>query len=132
MNRDERPALRKFVFGSLPSSISFWCVLLFIALAAWKLIDLWRFTQVRPALTPLSQQLLLMGAFLLAIGTYVFFSNFFRLRAAARAETDEEKRALIVSAVDLATKMFVFGVASLAFGIGFCLVMLNKFMSLGK
>jgi putative copper export protein len=126
MSRDIRPALRKFVFGSLFSSLSFWCVALFLVLATWKLVDLWRFTQRTGVLTGSFQQLLLMAAFLLAIGTYVFFSNLFRLRKAAQAETDEEKRALIVSSVDLASKMFCFGVASLAFGFGLCLMALQK------
>jgi len=126
MSRDIRAALRKFVFGSLFSSLSFWCVALFLLLAVWKLVDLWRFTQSTDVLTGSFQQLLLMAAFLLAMGTYVFFSNLFRLRKAAQAETDEEKRALIVSGVDLALKMFYFGVASLAFGFGLCLMALRK------
>jgi len=125
MSRDIRPALRKFVFGSLFSSVSFWCVALFLLLATWKLVDLWRFTRGSGVLTGSFQQGLLMAAFLLAIGTYVFFSNLFRLRKAAREETDEEKQALIVSGVDLALKMFYFGVASLAFGFGLCVMVLR-------
>jgi hypothetical protein len=126
MSREIRPALRKFVLGSLFSSVSFWCVALFLVLAIWKLVDLWRFTQRTAVLSGSFQQLLLMAAFLLAIGTYVFFSNLFRLRKAAQAETDEERQALIVSGVDLALKMFYFGVASLAFGFGLCLMVLHK------
>jgi putative copper export protein len=125
MHKDIRPELRKFVFGSLFSSVSFWCVALFLVLAVWKLVDLWRFTQVPGVLTGSFQQWLLMAAFLLSIGTYVFFSNLFRLRKAAQAETDEEKQALIASGVDLALKMFYFGVASLAFGFGLCLMVLH-------
>ncbi|MGB8524850.1 MAG: hypothetical protein WCD43_17945 [Candidatus Acidiferrales bacterium] len=126
MNKDIRPALRKFVLGSLFSSVSFWCVALFLVLAIWKLVDLWRFTQRTHVLGGSFQQLLLMAAFLLAIGTYVFFSNLLRLRKAAQAEADEERQALIVSGVDLALKMFYFGVASLAFGFGLCLMVLHK------
>jgi hypothetical protein len=70
--------------------------------------------------------MLLVAAFLLAIGTYVFFSNLFRLRKAAQAETDEEKRALIADGVDLALKMFYFGVAGLGFGFALCLMVLHK------
>jgi putative copper export protein len=126
MSKNLRPALRKFVFGSLFSSLSFWCVALFLVLAIWKLVDLWRFTEGTGPLTGSFQQLLLMAAFLLAIGTYVFFSNLLRLRKAAQAETDEEKQELIASGVDLALKMFYFGVASLAFGFGLCLMVLHK------
>jgi hypothetical protein len=126
MSREIRPALRKFVLGSLFSSVSFWCIALFLVLAIWKLVDLWRFTQRTAVLSGSFQQLLLMAAFLLAIGTYVFFSNLFRLRKAAQAETDEDRQALIVSGVDLALKMFYFGVASLAFGFGLCLMVLHK------
>jgi hypothetical protein len=126
MSGDNRPALRKFIFGSPFSSVSFWCVALFLVLATWKLVDLWRFTERTGVLTGSFRQLLMMVAVLLAIGTYVFFSNLFRLRKAARLEMDEEKRALIVSSVDLASKMFVFGVACLAFGLGLCLIVLHK------
>jgi hypothetical protein len=126
MSEGNRPALRKFVFGSLFSSVSFWCVALFLVLATWKLVDLWRFTERTGVLSGSFQQMLIMGAFLLAIGTYVFFSNLIRLRKAARAQMDEEKRALIVSSVDLALKMFYFGVACLAFGLGLCLMVLHK------
>jgi len=126
MSKDIRPGLRKLVFGPLFSSLSFWCVALFLGLAIWKLVDLWRFTQRTGVLIGSFQQLLLLAAFLLAIGTYVFFSSLFRLRRSAREETDEEKRELIASGVDLALKMFYFGVASLAFGFGLCLIVLHK------
>lgn len=126
MTREIRPALRKFVLGSLLSSVSFWCVVLILVLATWKLVDLWRFTQRTEVLSGSFHQWLLVAAFLLSMGTYVFFSNLFRLREAAQAETDEERQALIVSGVDLALKMFYFGVAGLGFGFALCLMVLHK------
>jgi len=126
MGREIRPALRKFVLGSLLSSVSFWCVALLLIVATWKLADLWRFTQRTDVLSGSFQQWLLVAAFLLSMSTYVFFSNLFRLRREAQAETDEERRALIVSGVDLALKMYYFGVAGLSFGFGLCLMALHK------
>jgi ABC-type nickel/cobalt efflux system permease component RcnA len=126
MSRDIRPTLRKFVFGSLFSSLSFWCVALILLLAVWNLVDLWRFTQRMDVLSGSFGQMLLVGAFVLAMGSYVFFSNLFRMRNAAREETDEEKRALIVDGLDLALKMYYFGVGSLAFGLVLCSMVLRK------
>jgi len=126
MSRDIRPALRKFVFGSLFSSVSFWWVALILLLAVWNLVDLWRFTQRTIVLSGSFGQMLLVAAFVLAIGTYVFFSNLFRMREAARKEADEEKRALIVDGVDLALKLYYFGVGSLAFGFSLCLMVLHR------
>jgi hypothetical protein len=126
MSTDIRPALRKLVLGSLYSSVSFWSVALLLILATWKLVDLWQFTQRTEALTGSFHQWLLVGAWLLAMITYFFFSNLFRLRNAAQAETDEERQALIVSGVDLGLKMYYFGVAGLGFGFALCLMVLRN------
>jgi hypothetical protein len=124
MNRDIRATVRTFVFGSLWSSIAFWSCVLLMSSAFWNLFNIWHIMYRDGRLTTSIGQLMLMMAFVLTLGPYVFFSTFLKLRKEAQAETDEEKRELICSWADLALRMFYFGAGGLALGFGFSVTLL--------
>jgi|SRR5580658_6741809 hypothetical protein len=125
-----RPPIRNLILGPVASSTAFWVAVLFMFLAVWNMYDVWHLMRKLGTLTASIQQLLLVGAFLLVLATYVFFTELFRMRKQALTEQDEAKIELICSGADIAIKMFAFGVVGLSFGLGLCLVILHQGQSL--